>query len=120
MGIRVELDMLPVGRLPTLMDWRCQSRRWRTRIAERIAGLACVRLDLTGWIGGDCLCLDRRSSLNPDERRAPNEPGPRDRLSAAPPGSPGSGAVAADDAPDQAVARCLAIRLAAHRDAGTS
>lgn len=75
--IRSALDSLPRGRTPTRADWERLSRRWRTRLDERIAFLERLRDDLTGCIGCGCLSLKTCRIYNPDDALALEGPGPR-------------------------------------------
>ena len=59
--IREALASLPESRTPTKADWARLSRRWRTRLDERIRQLERLRDDLDGCIG--CGCLSLRSCV---------------------------------------------------------
>jgi MerR family redox-sensitive transcriptional activator SoxR len=72
-----ELAKLPPNRAPTRRDWSRLSRRWSTRIDERIAELERLRAGLTECIGCGCLSLDRCRLANPGDRAAGLGPGPR-------------------------------------------
>jgi MerR family redox-sensitive transcriptional activator SoxR len=75
--IGAELANLPPGRVPTRRDWSRLSRRWSTRIDDRIAELERLKLGLTECIGCGCLSLDRCKLANPLDRAAGLGPGPR-------------------------------------------
>lgn len=79
--IREALQSLPDARTPTKSDWERLSRRWRTRIDERIALLQRLRDDLTGCIGCGCLSLKTCTLYNPDDALAAEGAGPRRLLS---------------------------------------
>jgi MerR family transcriptional regulator, redox-sensitive transcriptional activator SoxR len=72
-----ELAKLPPNRVPTRRDWSQLSRRWSSRIDERIAELERLRAGLTECIGCGCLSLDRCRLSNPGDRAAHLGPGPR-------------------------------------------
>lgn len=72
-----ELAKLPEGRVPDRRDWARLSRRWSTRIDERVAELERLKAGLTECIGCGCLSLDRCRLANPDDRAAGLGPGPR-------------------------------------------
>ncbi len=75
--IGAELDKLPPDRAPTRRDWSRLSRKWTTRIDERIAELERLKAGLTECIGCGCLSLDRCRLSNPNDRAARLGPGPR-------------------------------------------
>ena len=75
--IGTELAKLPPGRVPTRRDWSRLSRRWSSRIEERIAELERLKAGLTECIGCGCLSLDRCKLANPNDRAAGFGPGPR-------------------------------------------
>lgn len=75
--IATELAKLPDNRVPTRRDWALLSRRWSSRIDERIAELQRLRAGLTECIGCGCLSLDRCRFANPYDRAAERGPGPR-------------------------------------------
>jgi MerR family transcriptional regulator, redox-sensitive transcriptional activator SoxR len=75
--IGAELAKLPENRAPTRRDWSRLSRRWSTRIDDRIAELERLKAGLTECIGCGCLSLDRCRLANPDDRAAGLGPGPR-------------------------------------------
>jgi MerR family transcriptional regulator, redox-sensitive transcriptional activator SoxR len=75
--IRVELAKLPQNRVPERSDWAKLSRRWTTRIDERIRELERLRTGLTECIGCGCLSLDRCQLANPGDRAARRGAGPR-------------------------------------------
>ena len=75
--IRVELDRLPEGRVPTRGDWSRLSRSWSARIDRRIAELERLKAGLADCIGCGCLSLDRCAYANPGDRAAAAGPGPR-------------------------------------------
>lgn len=68
--IRAELDGLPGGAAPTSDDWERLSRRWRSRLDERIEEMEALRDRLTSCIGCGCLSLDRCALANPGDRAA--------------------------------------------------
>jgi MerR family transcriptional regulator, redox-sensitive transcriptional activator SoxR len=72
-----ELAKLPPNRVPTRRDWSRLSRRWSSRIDERIDELERLRAGLTECIGCGCLSLDRCRLSNPCDRAAHLGPGPR-------------------------------------------
>src|SRR3954467_5425438 len=72
-----ELAKLPGDRAPTRREWSRLSRTWTSRIDERIAELARLKLGLTECIGCGCLSLDRCRLANPGDRAARLGPGPR-------------------------------------------
>jgi MerR family redox-sensitive transcriptional activator SoxR len=72
-----ELAKLPEGRVPARRDWSRLSRKWTTRIDERIAELERLKAGLTECIGCGCLSLDRCRLSNPNDRAARLGPGPR-------------------------------------------
>src|SRR5688572_9190784 len=75
--IGVELAKLPPDRVPTRRDWARLSRKWSSRIDERIAELERLKLGLTECIGCGCLSLDRCKLANPGDRAAGFGTGPR-------------------------------------------
>ena len=75
--IGAELARLPGGRTPNGRDWSRLSRRWRSRIDERIAELERLRVGLTACIGCGCLSLARCRLANPADRAARRGPGAR-------------------------------------------
>ena len=75
--IRAELAKLPPHRAPTRRDWAKLSRKWTSRIDERIAELERLRAGLTDCIGCGCLSLDQCRLANPGDRAAAGGPGPR-------------------------------------------
>jgi MerR family transcriptional regulator, redox-sensitive transcriptional activator SoxR len=75
--IRAELSKLPPDRAPTRRDWSRLSRKWTSRIDQRIAELERLKAGLTDCIGCGCLSLDRCRLANPDDRAAARGPGPR-------------------------------------------
>jgi MerR family transcriptional regulator, redox-sensitive transcriptional activator SoxR len=72
-----ELAKLPPDRAPTRRDWSRLSRKWSSRIDQRIAELERLKLGLTECIGCGCLSLDRCKLANPEDRAARRGPGPR-------------------------------------------
>jgi MerR family redox-sensitive transcriptional activator SoxR len=72
-----ELSKLPENRAPTRRDWSRLSRKWSTRIEDRIAELERLKAGLTECIGCGCLSLDRCQMANPGDRAASKGPGPR-------------------------------------------
>jgi MerR family redox-sensitive transcriptional activator SoxR len=83
--IRRALSALPEARTPTRADWARLSRRWQSRLQERIAMLERLRDELDGCIGCGCLSLRRCRLYNPDDELSAEGPGPRRLL---PPGPP--------------------------------
>ena len=75
--IGTELAQLPGGHAPTRRDWARLSRRWSSRIDERIAELERLKAGLTDCIGCGCLSLDRCRLANPGDRASRLGPGPR-------------------------------------------
>jgi MerR family redox-sensitive transcriptional activator SoxR len=75
--IRQALATLPDSRTPTRADWTRLSRRWRSRLDERIGLLERLRDDLDGCIGCGCLSLRRCRLYNPDDDLAAQGSGPR-------------------------------------------
>jgi len=75
--IGAELARLPPNRAPTRTDWSRLSRKWTTRIDQRIAELERLRAGLTECIGCGCLSLDRCRLANPGDRAGARGPGPR-------------------------------------------
>lgn len=75
--IGTELAQLPGGHAPTRRDWSALSRRWSSRIDERIAELERLKAGLTDCIGCGCLSLDRCQLANPGDRASRLGPGPR-------------------------------------------
>ncbi|WP_435771678.1 redox-sensitive transcriptional activator SoxR [Nocardioides sp. SYSU DS0651] len=65
--IREALATLPEGRTPTKADWERLSRRWQSKLDERIAQLQALRDDLTGCIGCGCLSLKACALVNPGD-----------------------------------------------------
>ena len=72
-----ELSKLPGGHAPTRRDWSRLSRKWSSRIDERIAELERLKAGLTECIGCGCLSLDRCQLSNPGDRASSLGPGPR-------------------------------------------
>jgi MerR family redox-sensitive transcriptional activator SoxR len=75
--IRVELEKLPPGRVPTKSDWSRLSSGWSSRIDERIAELERLKGSLTECIGCGCLSLEKCKLSNPEDRAGSAGPGPR-------------------------------------------
>ncbi len=75
--IGAELAKLPPDRVPTRRDWSRLSRRWSTRIDDRIAELERLKVGLTECIGCGCLSLERCKLSNPGDRAASLGSGPR-------------------------------------------
>src|SRR5579862_9255797 len=75
--IEAELSTLPLGRAPTLADWRAIGERMRGALAAKIAMLQRTHELLDGCIGCGCLSLDRCALYNPNDRAAKAGPGPR-------------------------------------------
>ena len=75
--IGTELAKLPPDRAPTRRNWSLLSRKWTSRIDQRIAELERLRDGLTECIGCGCLSLDRCRLANPHDRAAAGGPGPR-------------------------------------------
>jgi MerR family redox-sensitive transcriptional activator SoxR len=72
-----ELAKLPRGRAPSRRDWSRISRKWESRVDERIAELQRLRDGLTRCIGCGCLSLDYCRLANPGDRAAAHGAGPR-------------------------------------------
>jgi MerR family redox-sensitive transcriptional activator SoxR len=75
--IRQALSALPEARTPTRADWARLSRRWQSRLQERIGMLEKLRDELDGCIGCGCLSLRRCRLYNPDDELSTEGPGPR-------------------------------------------
>ncbi len=75
--IDTELGKLPSDSAPTGRDWSRLSRKWRSRIDQRIAELERLKVGLTKCIGCGCLSLARCRLANPADRAARYGPGPR-------------------------------------------
>ena len=75
--IREALDALPDQRTPTPSDWARLSRRWRTRLDERIDQLERLRDDLAKCIGCGCLSFQTCRLANPWDELSKEGPGPR-------------------------------------------
>jgi MerR family transcriptional regulator, redox-sensitive transcriptional activator SoxR len=75
--IGAELAKLPPERAPNRRDWSRLSRRWTSRIDQRIAELERLKAGLTECIGCGCLSLERCKLSNPGDRAARLGPGPR-------------------------------------------
>jgi MerR family redox-sensitive transcriptional activator SoxR len=71
------LAELPQERTPTRADWQRLSRRWHTRLQERIALLERLRDELAGCIGCGCLSLRSCRLYNPDDMLRAEGTGPR-------------------------------------------
>ena len=65
--IRLELDQLPRGRVPTKADWHRISRHWRGRLDDQIAALERLRDGLDSCIGCGCLSLRSCAFSNPGD-----------------------------------------------------
>ena len=75
--IRIELDKLPIDRVPGSEDWERLTTTWSAKIDERIAELERLKGGLTDCIGCGCLSLERCTILNPHDEVASHGPGPR-------------------------------------------
>jgi MerR family redox-sensitive transcriptional activator SoxR len=75
--IGAELGKLPPERAPNRRDWSRLSRKWTSRIDQRIAELERLKVGLTECIGCGCLSLERCKLANPGDRAAGMGPGPR-------------------------------------------
>jgi MerR family transcriptional regulator, redox-sensitive transcriptional activator SoxR len=75
--IGAELTKLPGDHAPTRRDWSRLSRRWSSRIDDRITELERLKAGLTDCIGCGCLSLDRCQMANPGDRASRLGPGPR-------------------------------------------
>lgn len=84
--IGAELAELPGDHAPTRRDWSRLSRRWSSRIDERIAELHRLKAGLAECIGCGCLSLDRCQLANPGDRASRLGPGPRYWIGDRPPG----------------------------------
>jgi MerR family transcriptional regulator, redox-sensitive transcriptional activator SoxR len=71
------LAELPPERAPNPSEWQRLSRRWRSRLDERIRILEGLRDGLTECIGCGCLSLRTCWLSNPDDRAAAFGSGPR-------------------------------------------
>lgn len=75
--IAAELARLPLGRTPTLADWRRISRGFKRLLEERIAALERMRETLDGCIGCGCLSLRKCGLYNRGDRAGLRGAGPR-------------------------------------------
>jgi MerR family redox-sensitive transcriptional activator SoxR len=75
--IRVALETLPGGRIPTRTDWERLSRSWRGLIDDRIAALERLRDEVSSCIGCGCLSLETCGLYNEGDRAARYGSGPR-------------------------------------------
>ena len=75
--VGAELATLPRNRVPERADWAKLSRRWTSRIDERIAELERMKAGMTECIGCGCLSLDRCQFANPGDRAGRRGSGPR-------------------------------------------
>lgn len=75
--IEVELSKLPMGRTPTVNDWKKISRSLRKEIDARIQLLNRTRSKLDECIGCGCLSLQRCALYNREDRAGAAGPGPR-------------------------------------------
>ena len=75
--IKGELARLPDNAVPTRGSWARLSKKWTSRIDQRIAELERLKTGLTGCIACGCLSLDRCRLANPGDRAARRGPGPR-------------------------------------------
>ncbi len=74
--VRVELDRLPAGRVPTKADWQRISRHWRGRLDAQIGALERLRDGLDSCIGCGCLSLQRCQMTNPGDWMAASRDAP--------------------------------------------
>jgi len=74
--VRVELDRLPAGRVPTKADWQRISRHWHRRLDDQIAALERLRDGLDSCIGCGCLSLQRCRMSNPGDWMALSDDAP--------------------------------------------
>ena len=70
------LAALPVGRNPTVADWRRMSTAWRAELDARIQGLMQLRGQLDNCIGCGCLSLKACPLRNPGDQLGDEGPGP--------------------------------------------
>jgi len=75
--IHAELTKLPTERIPTKKDWSRLSRKWMTRIDERMAELQRLKEGLTDCIGCGCLSFEQCQLANPEDRVGHKGSGPR-------------------------------------------
>ncbi|MDD7970846.1 redox-sensitive transcriptional activator SoxR [Roseinatronobacter alkalisoli] len=75
--IKVELDKLPTGHVPTGDDWTALSEKWTARVDEQIAQLQRLRDGLSDCIGCGCLSLRSCKMLNAGDALGQRGPGPR-------------------------------------------
>lgn len=68
--VRSALAELPEGRTPTPADWSRLSKRWRSRLDERIRLLEGLRDDLSSCIGCGCLSFKACALYNPSDGAA--------------------------------------------------
>ena len=66
--IKLELDQLPHGRVPTGEDWAALASAWSSKIDARIAALERLKAGLTRCIGCGCLSLDKCQLSYPQDR----------------------------------------------------
>ena len=65
--VAAALSTLPARRAPTKAEWARLSRRWRSRLDERIDELERLRETLTSCIGCGCLSLTACRLSNPED-----------------------------------------------------
>ena len=74
--VRMELDRLPAGRVPTKADWQRISRHWRGRLDAQIGALERLRDGLDSCIGCGCLSLQRCRMTNSGDWMAATDEAP--------------------------------------------
>ncbi|WP_108814996.1 redox-sensitive transcriptional activator SoxR [Loktanella sp. Alg231-35] len=75
--IAPHLRGLPDHKAPSKADWARISKKFRTNIDARIAGLEELREKLDGCIGCGCLSLETCALYNPADIKGKEGPGPR-------------------------------------------
>ncbi len=65
--IRQAFASLPDNRTPTRADWQRLSTQFAKDIDDRIAGLTCLRENLSGCIGCGCLSMKSCALYNPGD-----------------------------------------------------
>ncbi len=74
--IQQAFSVLPKHRAPDKKDWQALSSGWHQQLSERIEYLQRLRDSLTGCIGCGCLSMSKCPVYNPDDKLAPQGPGP--------------------------------------------
>ena len=75
--IKVQLQLLPKNKAPSVKDWERMSRSFQKDIDARIETLTQLREKLTGCIGCGCLSLKKCALYNPQDRAGQFGAGPR-------------------------------------------